>query len=347
MYSFDAVSALTVAVAGELGLAIRLSVNPSGWEEAEEAGLVVGRKATPEGRAYLRTTGKTDELEAMAFPRPPTDLRPEFAGSPLRTRLDYGAAVADRVASSWLNRVSSPSMGIDRSAAKAPDWNKALGAVLKIMPKQFVFRERKALNMDERMVSMPVYVDKDSPYPLNPSYFSLKVSDKGYKDTFFQVWLRTEDGPKLVFKHAVSSPQDLVSSFEHEIMPDLARVLTPGFDRGNRYDAKFQDSFTAINNLRSGLKVSLAAALGMEEDQVNIRERSRLVNGRVVEDGYRAFDILFLAPADFGAIDFALVALTLSAASTSEIVYDDGKSEQTGPDAFYAFYDVHKLLGLR
>ena len=84
MYSFDAVAALTVAVAEELGVTIKLAVDPSGWEEAEEAGLVVGRKATPEGRAYLRTTGKTDELEAMAFPRPPADLRPEFAGSPLR-----------------------------------------------------------------------------------------------------------------------------------------------------------------------------------------------------------------------------------------------------------------------
>lgn len=347
MYSFDAVAALTIAVATELGVTIRLAVDPSGWEEAEEAGLVVGRKATPEGRAYLRTTGKTDELEAMAFPRPPADLRPEFAGSPLRARLDYGLAVADRVASSWLDRVEPALVEVNRSAAKGADWNKALGTVLKVMPKRFVFKERKSLGMDERLVSMPVYIDEDSPYPLAPSYFTLKVSDKGYGDTFFQVWLRTENGPKLVFKHAVSSPQDLVSSFEREILPDLARALTPGFDRGNRYDAKFQDSYKVIYDLRSGLKASLAAALGLEEDQVNIRERSRLVNGRAVEDGYRAFDILFLAPGDSGAIDFALVALTLSAASTSEIVYDDGKSEQTGPDAFYAVYDAHKLLGLR
>ncbi len=91
MYSPDAVAALTVAVATELGVAIRLMVRPGGWEEAEAAGLVSGRSATSKGRAYLRTTGRTDELEAMAFPRPPT--------SPIRTRVDYSA---NRVAASWL-----------------------------------------------------------------------------------------------------------------------------------------------------------------------------------------------------------------------------------------------------
>lgn len=96
MYSPDVVAALTVAVATELGVTIKLMVRPGGWEEAEAEGLVSGRSATPKGRVYLRTTGKTDELEAMAFPRPPT--------SPIRTRADYSAG---RVAASWLRRRES------------------------------------------------------------------------------------------------------------------------------------------------------------------------------------------------------------------------------------------------
>ncbi len=72
MYHPDAVAALTVAVATELGLTLKLMVRQGGWEEAEAEGLVSGRSATSKGRAYLRTTGKTDELEVMAFPRPPS-----------------------------------------------------------------------------------------------------------------------------------------------------------------------------------------------------------------------------------------------------------------------------------
>lgn len=85
MYPPDAIAALTVAVATELGLTIRLMVQPGGWEAAEKAGLVSGRDATAKGRAHLRSIGTLDELEAQAFPRP--------LSSPTRERVEYPSPI--------------------------------------------------------------------------------------------------------------------------------------------------------------------------------------------------------------------------------------------------------------
>lgn len=87
MYPPEAIDALTVAVANELGLTIRLMVQSGGWEAAERAGLVSGRDATAKGRTHLRSIGTLDELEAQAFPRPPS--------SPTGARVVYPSTVKE------------------------------------------------------------------------------------------------------------------------------------------------------------------------------------------------------------------------------------------------------------